>query len=108
MVRRLAIIGLLIFAWDGDAQYPTYTYGHISNITYASDLVLIRLDVPHPGNCPPSSLNWIAIPAANKPIQAFVLALQAGGAMSSVMVTVYTDPPSATVFCTANQIDPWE
>jgi hypothetical protein len=108
MLKRILIIALVLFAWNGDAQYPTYQNGHIINITFSGDMVLIRLDVAHPGNCASSAWNWMAIPAANKPIQAFVLALQARGALSSVMVTVYTDPPSSTPFCTVNQIDPWE
>jgi len=109
MLSRIAIlVGLLLLAGNTHAQYPTYASGHINNITLAGDLILIRIDAAFPTNCAGTAFNWIAIPAANKPIQAFVLALQARSAMPSTMVTIYTDPPGANGFCTVNQIDPWE
>ena len=109
MLRRIVPIVLFLLAWNGHAQtYPNYAVGHINNITFASDLVLIRLDVALPGNCAGTAANWAAIPAANKPIQAFVLALQARSALPSVTVTVYTDPTGTNAFCTVTQIDPYE
>jgi hypothetical protein len=93
--------------WNSHA-YPTYATGHINNITIAGDLLLIRLDTSMPDNCAGTAYNWIAIPAERKTMQAFVLTLQARGALLTQTVTIYTDAPGANGFCTVNQIDPAE
>jgi hypothetical protein len=107
MRRLVASLALLLLTWQSHAQ-PTYASGRINNITFVNDMVLIKLDVPLPGNCAGTGWGWMAIPATNKPIQAFVLALQARGALSTVTVLVYTDPVGGSGYCTVSQIDPTE
>jgi hypothetical protein len=103
-MRRLLAISLLLLTWASEAQ-TSYTNGYITNITYVGDQILIRLNVPLPTNCP--AYNWASIPASNKPMQAWVLALEARGALSQVMITIYTGSPNSP-YCTVTQIDPWE
>jgi hypothetical protein len=84
---------------------PTYTSGHISNITFAGDEVLIMVDAGLPGNCTGASWGWMRIPPANSAMNAFVIGLWMRGDAASVVVTVYSDG-LAGGYCRITQIDP--
>jgi hypothetical protein len=95
---------LWLHAQPADAE-STWTVGHINNVTFAGDIVLIKTDSPLPDNCAGTAFGWIAIPAAYKPMHAFVLALWARGDQASVPVTVYTSAVSSG-YCWVTQLDP--
>lgn len=102
---RGAVLGALIFVGAPALAGPTYTSGHINNVTFAGNFVMIMTDAPLPDNCVGTSSGWLQIPAANTSMIAFVLALWARGDESSTNVTVYTGGLSGA-FCQGNQIDP--
>lgn len=84
---------------------PTYTSGHISNVTFAGNDVMIMVDAGLPGNCTGTSWGWMRIPAENQAMNAFVIGLWMRGDASQVIVTVYTDGLVGG-YCRISQIDP--
>lgn len=110
MVRRALRALLCSTALVAAAAHAEATYlaGRISNVTFSGDSVMIMLDTGVPGNCVGTPFGWMRIPAANKPMTAFVIGLWLKGDASAVQVTVYTDPPSSSAFCTVHQLDPAE
>jgi hypothetical protein len=82
-----------------------YTSGHISNVTFAGNDVMIMVDAGLPGNCAGTSWGWMRIPAENHAMNAFVIGLWMRGDASQVTVTVYTDGLVGG-YCRITQIDP--
>jgi hypothetical protein len=79
--------------------------GHISNVTFTGDYVMIMVDAGLPGNCAGTSWGWMKIPPENKAMNAFVIGLWMRGDAASTTVTVYTDGiPDG--YCRITQIDP--
>ena len=83
----------------------TWTVGHINNVTFVGDVILIKTDSQLPDNCAGTGNGWIGIPAAYKQMHAFVLALWTRGDETSVQVVVYTTTVSGG-YCWVTQIDP--
>jgi hypothetical protein len=79
--------------------------GHINNVTFAGDYVMIMVDAGLPGNCSGTSWGWMKIPAENKAMAAFVIGLWMRGDASQILVSVYTDG-LADAYCRITQIDP--
>lgn len=84
---------------------PTYISGHISNITFAGDSVLIMIDAGLPDNCAGTSYGWMKIPPEYKSMTSFVLGLWMRGDESQVYVSVYTEG-LVSGYCRISQIDP--
>jgi hypothetical protein len=110
-VRR-ALLGATIVAFFGavgpsaQAQTSTgYTSGHISNVTFVDDYVMIMVDAGLPGNCAGTSWGWMKIPVASKAMAAFVVGLWMRGDAAQTTVTVYTDG-LVDGYCRITQIDP--
>src|SRR5437899_3233211 len=73
-------IALFAFSLDGTAFADSYyQVGKIQNVTFLYDTVLIRLDTGIPDNCNGTSSGWLAIPAAHRPMQSWVIALWVRG-----------------------------
>lgn len=103
----LGFISLMfLFGATSVWAYASWQDGHISNITYGADFMLIMLDTGVPTNCAGTPSGWMKIPAQNKPMLAFVTGLWMRGDASQISVTVYTDGIGASGFCEINQIDP--
>jgi hypothetical protein len=84
---------------------PTFTTGHISNVTFIGEAVLIMVDAGLPDNCVGTSWGWMKIPVTSKPMAAFVTGLWMRGDAASVEVSVYTDG-LVDGYCRITQIDP--
>jgi hypothetical protein len=84
---------------------PTYMSGHIIDVTFAGEDVLIRLDTGLPDNCVGTSFGWMRIPPEYKPLSAFVIGLWMRGDEQQTQVTVYTDGLVGS-YCRISQIDP--
>ena len=84
---------------------PTYISGHIYDVTFAGDSVMIRIDTGLPDNCVGSPYGWIKIPPEDKPMAAFVVGLWMRGDEASTNVTVYTNGLVGG-YCQAGQLDP--
>ena len=80
--------------------------GHVSNVSFYRDYVLIQLDAGPPSSCVPNPSGWLRIPPENKPSIAFIIGLWMRGDASSTSVTVYSDGIDASGFCAISQIDP--
>jgi hypothetical protein len=102
--RSATAIGLAFASGAAIAQ-PTYVSGHINDITFAWDAVLIRVDAGLPDNCAGTSYGWMKIPVENKSMNAFVVGLWMRGDAQQVVVTVYTDG-LLNGYCRVTQIDP--
>ena len=85
--------------------FDSYENGHITRVSYYSDLVLISVDSGVPTNCSATPSGWIAIPAANKAMQAFVTGLWMRGDAPSRSFTFYTGGIGASGFCELAQLD---
>jgi hypothetical protein len=85
--------------------FPNYTTGHISDVTFAGNSVLIRTDAALPDNCLGTPYGWMQISGTYASMNAFVLALWARGDANSVVVNVYTTGV-ANGYCQIDQIDP--
>ena len=83
----------------------SYVSGHVVDVTFASDWVMIRLDAGLPDNCVGSSYGWMKIPPENKPMNALAIGLWMRGDEANVVVTVYTDGLVGG-YCHITQIDP--
>lgn len=106
--RLLARLGLMVAAVSGALPVtagPTFITGHISNVTYVSDYVMIRVDAGLPDNCVGTSWGWMKIPPENKAMAAFVTGLWMRGDADQVVVDVYTDGLVGG-YCRITQIDP--
>jgi hypothetical protein len=103
-----ATAALLLGAIGGSASAqtaPSHTSGHISNVTFVDDYVMIMVDVGLPGNCAGTSWGWMKIPVASKAMAGFVIGLWMRGDAANTMVTVYTDG-LVDGYCRISQIDP--
>ncbi len=85
---------------------PTYMTGHISNVTYVSDFVMIMLDTGLPDNCAGTSYGWMRIPPENKAMSAYVIGLSLSGNAPQTLVSVYTSAVVNGGYCQVTQIDP--
>lgn len=83
---------------------PNYIAGHISNVTFNGNEVLVMIDSGQPDNCAGASV-WLRISPEYKPINAFVLGLWMRGDAAQVNVMVYT-AGIAGAYCEITQIDP--
>jgi hypothetical protein len=83
----------------------TYQSGHISRVSYTGDHLIIMLDGGPPTNCAGTTFGWMLVPAANKPMLAFVTGLWMRGDAAQKAVVVYTSPTDASGFCQVDQID---
>jgi hypothetical protein len=70
---------------------PLYISGHISNVTFANDWVMIMMDAGLPDNCSGTAWGWMKIPPENKAMTAFVIGLWMRGDAAQTEVSVYTD-----------------
>lgn len=104
VIRGAAILGLTVASGTAFAQ-PTYVSGHISDVTFVWDYVLIRIDAGLPDNCAGTSYGWMKIPVENKSMNAFVVGLWMRGDAQQVPVTVYTDGLVGG-YCRITQLDP--
>jgi hypothetical protein len=84
---------------------PGYISGHISNVTFAGDWVMVMVDAGLPDNCAGTSWGWMKIPPENKAMSAFVIGLWMRGDAAEVIVTIYTDGLVGG-YCRITQIDP--
>ena len=85
--------------------FDSYENGHITRVSYYADLVLISVDSGVPTNCSGSPSGWIAIPAANKAMQAFVTGLWMRGDALDKSFTFYTGGIGTSGFCELGQLD---
>ena len=106
MARIALIAALLSIGGAAQAQTSTsYTSGHLSNVTFADDYVMIMIDAGLPGNCAGTSWGWMKIPSNSKAMAAFVIGLWMRGDAASTTITVYTDG-LVDGYCRISQIDP--
>ena len=103
--RSFLLFTLLCALSTTASAQPTYISGHISDVTFVWDAVLIRVDAGIPDNCVGTSYGWMKIPVENKSMNALVLGLWMRGDAQQVMVTVYTDG-LLSGYCRITQIDP--
>ncbi len=97
---------LLLCLHAGESRAaPGYTHGHISNVTFVADYVMIMVDAGLPDNCVGTSWGWMKIPEENKSMAAFVIGLWMRGDAASTLVTVYTEG-LVDGYCRISQIDP--
>ena len=101
--RFLVSAVLALCTWTAEAA-PTYQSGHIIDVTFNGDSVLIRLDAAVPDNCAGTPVGWMAISSTYKPMQAFVTGLWMRGDLGATYVTVYTSG-IANGYCQIGQID---
>jgi len=85
--------------------FDNYENGHITRVSYYLDLVLISVDSGVPTNCSGTPSGWIAIPAANKAMQAFVTGLWMRGDALDKSFTFYTGGIGTSGFCELGQLD---
>ena len=104
-LRRGAAILCLAAVSSVALAQPTYVTGHINDVTFAWDAVLIRVDAGLPDNCAGTSYGWMKIPVENKSMNAFVIGLWMRGDSAQVNLTVYTDG-LLSGYCRVTQIDP--
>jgi hypothetical protein len=71
VVLTLALLGVEQRSY----AYENYAMGHISDVTFAGDMLLVRMDVAAPSNCASTSFGWMKIPATERAMQSFVTAL---------------------------------
>ena len=83
-----------------------YMTGHIADVTFLADAVMLRLDSGQPDNCTGTAWGWIKVPVANKNMSALVLGLWLRGDAASTSITVYTDGVASDGYCRITQIDP--
>ncbi|MEO8018734.1 MAG: hypothetical protein ABI769_13040 [Pseudomonadota bacterium] len=105
--RLLTVFTLLCALSTSARAEATYISGHISNVTFAGDFVMIMVDAGLPGNCAGTSYGWIKIPPANKAMTAYVLGLSLSGNQAQTLLTVYTQG-LVDGYCWVSQIDPAE
>ena len=103
-ILRIAAVLAALFVTSAEAG-PTYTSGHISNVTFAGDWVMIMVDAGLPDNCAGTSWGWMKIPPENKAMSAFVIGLWMRGDAAQTEVSVYTDGLVGG-YCRITQIDP--
>jgi hypothetical protein len=84
---------------------PNYIQGHITNVTFVHDAVMIMVDTGLPDNCAGTGWGWMKIPTTSKPMMALVTGLWLRGDAASTLVTVYTDG-LVDGYCRVTQIDP--
>ena len=85
--------------------YDNYTVGHMSRVSYSSDFIIITVDSALPTNCAGTFSGWMAIPVANKAMQAFVTGLWMRGDAAQKSLAIYTTGIGSTGFCEISQID---
>ncbi|HEU5134647.1 MAG TPA: hypothetical protein VFU13_05845 [Steroidobacteraceae bacterium] len=101
-VAAVAVLG----AVSATASAATnYVQGHINNVTFAGDEVLIQVDVGLPDNCIGTHYGWMRIPPEYKSMNAFVIGLWMRGDASQTLVVVYTEGLAGS-YCRIGQIDP--
>lgn len=83
----------------------SYQTGHITRVSYTADSLIIMLDSGPPTNCAGSAYGWMMVPAANKPMLAFVTGLWMRGDAAAESIVVYTNPTDSSGFCQISQLD---
>lgn len=107
LIRTAMAAALLSMSGNSPAQTSTgYSSGHISNVTFVDDYVMIMMDSGLPGNCAGTSWGWMKVPSNSKAMAAFVIGLWMRGDAASTTVTVYTDGVAGDGYCRISQIDP--
>jgi hypothetical protein len=99
---------LLLGAISGSASGqvgPYATTGHINDVTFAGEYVMIRIDAGVSGNCEGTPWGWMRIPVQSKSMSAFVIGLWMRGDAATTVVSVYTDG-LMDGYCRITQIDP--
>jgi hypothetical protein len=105
MLRLVFACALLCVATFSVAGTNDQT-GKISNVSFETDRVLIKLDSGLPQWCAGTPDGWMSIPPSYKSIQALVLGMWLRGDLASTDVTVYVMPYNNSTYCQINQIDP--
>lgn len=95
-----------IFLSETADAFPNYSIGHIVDVTFVNDDVLVHLDSGPPDNCAGTQLGWMRIPGTNRPMVGFVLGLLMRGDLSSARVTIYTGSVESSGYCSIGQLDP--
>jgi hypothetical protein len=104
ILHAVVVMAALCCSPAGAQTGPAHVTGHISNVTFNGNEVLIIVDAGLPGNCTGAS-SWMRIPPEFKPINAFVLGLWMRGDAAQVTVTVYA-AEAVGGYCVITQIDP--
>lgn len=104
LMTRVTIIAMCFAAHAANAA-SNYQTGHIADVTFLGDAVMLRLDSGQPDNCTGTAWGWIKVPVANKSMSAFVIGLWMRGDATTTTVTVYTDGV-VDGYCRSTQIDP--
>jgi len=85
--------------------YSTYAVGHITRVSFATNGVIIMLDVGVPANCTGVAYGWLVVSSASTPLVAFVTGLWMRGDAPQKQLVVYTSGIDSTGACQVNQID---
>ena len=101
----LGIIAACFLMLNDAHAADTYQSGHISRVSYSSNVVLIRIDNVLPTNCSGTASGWMMIAAPYTGMIAFVTGLWFSGNAASTQVVVYTSPVDGSGFCQVTQID---
>jgi hypothetical protein len=104
-MRGAIALGALFAISAGAQTAPAYVSGHISNVTFAGDSVMIMVDAGLPDNCAGTGWGWMKVPSESKYMSAFVIGLWMRGDAAQTVVTVYTDGLVGG-YCRIAQIDP--
>lgn len=89
------------------ATAANWLQGHISEITYTGDALMVRLGNGVTDNCASSPGGWMIVPATSKPMQAYLTGLWLSGSAPHTQVVVYTDAPTSSGgYCSISQIQP--
>jgi len=106
VVLRASIVLVALIAGHASAQTAAiYVSGHISNVTFAQDYVMIMVDSGLPDNCAGTAWGWMKVAPENKAMTAFVIGLWMRGDAAQTNVTVYTGGIVGG-YCRVDQIDP--
>lgn len=100
-----ALVAVAVLISNSAYAFPNYSVGHIANVTFVNNDVLITLDVAKPDNCAGGN-GWLRISGDNKPMVAFVLGLWMRGDLSGPEVTIYTGGLDSSGYCLIGQLDP--
>ena len=85
--------------------FDNYESGHITRVSYLGDFMIITVDTGVPTNCTGTPFGWMAIPVANKAMQAFVTGLWMRGDALDKSFTFYTAGIGSTGYCEIGQLD---
>jgi hypothetical protein len=104
ILRVVAVFAALATLSATASAGPNYVSGHISNVVFNGDDVLIMVNAGLPDECAGASA-WMRVPPEYKAMNAFVLGLWMRGDAAQVSVMVYTAGVVGG-YCRITQIDP--